>query len=272
MIYNSRDLDTRDAFDLLDDFGYLTEADTYFPASMVNIKYSNRLDQNMIQLESMVDYALANGITDAGIAMQNICEANHVDDSILSICVNEESIYADEEMADTVRCMKEAGYKINVMPLSSNSVYYTKLQEAIALDEEYDDLESSENLLYYLNENILEDIRDKASDTFNSAKKYVGRNVDNMKNAYSGVKNHISGKINEYKTTTEKNIENLKSNYQDTKANIAKKYAAIKKTISEKYAAAKKATGEAKVFLLKQIDKLKSAAASLKSKLPLVGK
>ena len=242
MIYNSKDLDIRDSFDLLDDFGYLTESDTYFPASMVNVKYSNRLDQNMIQLESMVDYALANGISNASIAIQNICEANHVDDSILSICVNEESIYADEEMADTVRCMKEAGYRINIMPLSSNSVYYTKLQEALELDGD-SDFESSENLQYYLTENVLEDIRDKASDTFDSAKKYVGRNVDNMKNAY-----------------------------QDTKSGIAKKYAALKKTIAEKYAAAKKTTGEAKVFLLKQIDKLKSAAASLKSKLPLVSK
>lgn len=242
MIYNSKDLDTRDSFDLLDDFGYLTESDTYFPASMVNVKYSSRLDQNMIQLESMVDYALANGIDNASIAMQNICEANHVDESILSICVNEDSIYADEEMADTVRCMKEAGYSVNIMPIPSSSVYYTKLQEALELDEGYD-FESSENLQYYLNENILEDIRDKASDTFSSAKKYVGRNVDNMKNAY-----------------------------QDTKSGIAKKYAAIKKSISEKYAAAKKVTGEAKVALLKQIDKLKSAAATLKSKLPLVGK
>jgi hypothetical protein len=138
--------------------------------------------------------------------------------------------------------MKEAGYSVNIMPISSSSVYYTKLQEALELDEGYD-FESSEHLQYYLNENILEDIRDKASDTFNSAKKYVGRNVDNMKNAY-----------------------------QDTKSGIAKKYAALKKTISEKYAAAKKTTGEAKVALLKQIDKLKSAAATLKSKLPLVGK
>jgi len=242
MIYNSRELDTRDTFNLLDDFGYLTESDTHFPASMVNVKYSSRLDQNMIQLESMVDYALANGISNASIAMQNICEANHVDESILSVCVNEDSIYADEEMADTVRCMKEAGYSVNIMPIPSTSVYYIKLQEALELDEGYD-FESSEHLQYYLNENILEDIRDKASDTFSSAKKYVGRNVDNMKNAY-----------------------------QDTKSGIAKKYAALKKTISEKYAAAKKATGEAKVALLKQIDKLKSAAASLKSKLPLVGK
>ena len=243
MIYNSRELDTRDTFDLLDDFGYLDESDTYFPANMVNVKYSSRLDQNMIQLESMVEYSIANGISNAAKAIQNICEANKVDEDILSICVNEDSIYADEEMMDTVRCMKEAGYRINIMPISSDSIYYTKLQEAIALDEEYDDLESSKNLLYYLNENILEDIRDKASDTFNSAKKYVGRNINNMKNAY-----------------------------QDTKSGIAKKYAALKKTISEKYAAAKKATGEAKVFLLKQIDKLKAAAAKLKSKLPVVGK
>lgn len=271
MIYNSKELDTRDTFDLLDDFGYLTESDIYFPASMVNVKYSSRLDQNMIQLESMVDYALANGISNASIAMQNICEANHVDESILSVCVNEDSIYADEEMADTVRCMKEAGYKVNIMPILSTSVYYTKLQEALELDEGYD-FESSEHLQYYLNENILEDIRDKAVSVGKSIKNHVSRNVDNMKSAYKSVKNHVSGKIDQYKNTTKNNIENLKGKYQDTKSNIAKKYASLKKTISEKYAAAKKATGEAKVALLKQIDKLKSAAASLKSKLPLVGK
>ena len=271
MIFNSRDLDTRDSFELLDEMGYLDEADTYFPAAMVNIRYSSRLDQNMIQLESMVQYVLANGIDNASIAMDKICEENKVDSDILSICVNEASLYEDGEMMDTVRCMKENGYKVNIMPISRDSVYYTKLQEALELDEEYN-FESSDHLQHYLNENILEDIRDKASNAAKAVQKHIGRNVDNMKNAYNGVANHISNKYNEYKTTTQNNVEKLENTYNETKASIAKKYAAIKRTLSEKYAAAKKATGEAKVTLLKQIDKLKAAAAKLKSKLPLVGK
>ena len=237
MLIQESQLREQDSFDFLDNVEYLDESVSY-PAGMVPIVYNQRLDQEMIQLESMVDYALTNGISNASEALRSICEENQAHMNKISFVVNEYSVLADSEMADTVYQLRECGYLVNVQPISSESIYYTKLQEAIELDEQFDDYENSVHLLQYVNENVFEDVSDKASEVWN------------------GVKGHVS-----------KNWNNMKQFASETKENMAKKYAAIKKTISEKMAKAKKAAGEAKVSLLKQIDKLKKAASDLKAKI-----
>lgn len=237
MLFQESQIRGLDSFDFLDSVDYLDESASY-PAGMVPIKYNQRLDQEMIQLESMVDYALTNGISNASDAIRDICADNNAHMNKISFCVNESNVIADPEMADTVYQLRECGYLVNVQPISSESIYYTKLQEAIELDEQFDDYENSAHILQYVNENVFEDASNKVSDVWNSAKGHVSKNWNNMKKYAS-----------------------------ETKENMAKKYAAIKKTISEKMAKAKKAAGEAKVSLLKQIDKLKKAASDLKAKI-----
>lgn len=235
MIYNDKVLASKDPCDILDSFGYLSES--YTTADMVTIRYSDRLDQNMIQLESMVDYSIANGIDDVEAAIKHICEDNHIDENV-SFCVNETSLYEDAQMLDTVRALKENQYRVNIMPISKSSIYYTKLQEALAIDYDCAEYDTSEALMQYVNEGVIGDTIDRAK--------------TRASNAYNYVKENLSS-----------NASKLK----EGRNALANKYAAIKRTIGEKYEAAKRATGEAKVALLKQIDKLKTAASNIKQKL-----
>ena len=235
MIYNDKVLASKDPCDILDSFGYLSES--YTTANMVSIRYSDRLDQNMIQLESMVDYSIANGIDDVEVAIKHICEDNHIDENV-SFCANETSLYEDTQMLDTVRALKENQYRVNIMPISKNSIYYTKLQEALSIDYDCAEYDTSEALMQYVNEVVIGDTIDRAK--------------TRASNAYNYVKENLSS-----------NASKLK----EGRNALANKYAAIKRTIGEKYEAAKRATGEAKVALLKQIDKLKTAASNIKQKL-----
>jgi len=234
MVYNDKILSSKDSFDILDNFGYLSES--YTTPEMVTIRYSNRTDQNMIQLESMIEYTIFNGINDVEEAIQKICESNKIDENI-SFCVNETSLYADEVMLETVNLLKENQYRVNIMPILRSSVYYTKLQEALELDDDCIDYDTSDNLIFYVNESI--------SDNFNAVKEKVG-------NLYDSAKDNLTTNIAKIKEGREA---------------LANKYAAIKQTISEKMEAAKRTTGEAKVKLLQQINKLKEAATNIKNKL-----
>jgi hypothetical protein len=235
MIYNDKVLASKDPCDILDSFGYLRES--YTTANMVAIRYSDRLEQNMIQLESMVDFAITNGIDNAEIAIKRICEDNHIDENI-TFCVNETSLYEDIQMLDTVKALKENQYRVNIMPISKDSIYYTKLQEALAIDDDCIDYDTSEALMQYVNEGIIGDTIDRAKTRASNAYNYVKDNLTN-------------------------NVSNLKENRNA----LASKYASIKRTIGEKYEAAKRATGEAKVKFLQQINKLKVAANNIKQKL-----
>lgn len=237
MLIQESQLRSQDSFDFLDNVDYLEESAEY-SAAMVPVIYNQRLDQEMIQLESMVDYALTNGISNASDAVRSICEDNQAHMNKISFVVNEYSVLADSEMVDTVYQLRENGYLVNIQPISSESIFYTKLQEALELDDQFDDYKNSAHILQYVNENVFEDVSNKASEV------------------WTGVKNHVSN-----------NWNNMKQFASETKESMAKKLSAIKKTISEKAAKARKATGDAKVFLLKQIDKLKKAASDLKAKI-----
>ena len=235
MIYNDKVLASKDLCDILDSFDYLSES--YNTANMVTIRYSNRLDKNMIQLESMVDYAVANGISDANIAIKKICEDNHIDENV-SFCVNEASLYMDSNMINTVRSLRENQYRVGIMPILKTSIFYTKLQEALELDDDCVEYDTSENLIQYVNESI------------------VGNTIDRAKTRASNVYNYAK-----------ENFTNNVTKIKEGRESLANKYAAIKRSIGEKAEAAKRATGEAKVKLLQQINKLKEAASNLKQKL-----
>jgi hypothetical protein len=124
------------------------------------------------------------------------------------------------------------------MPISRSSIYYTKLQEALAVDDDCIDYDTSESLMQYVNEGII-------GNAINRAKTRAG-------NVYNSAKDNLSKNVNKIKEG--RNV-------------LASKYSALKLTIKEKAAAAKKATGEAKVKLLQQINKLKVAANNIKQKL-----
>ena len=109
-----------------------------------------------------------------------------------------------------------------------DSEFYRDLMNALTLDEAYSTFEESENLKSYCEEFAP---------------------IDKMKELGSNVSNAVSNK-----TASAKKV-------------LSNKYAAVQRAIREKRAEARKATGTARVFINRQIDKLKSAASSIKSKL-----
>lgn len=202
------------------------EESTYDP-HMVTVRHNTRLGQDLVQLESFLGFAQANGIDDAGLALHRVCEANDVPRNSLAFLVNEESIYADDEICETFAQLQEAGFPCHVARISEVNPYYTRLLEALALDEDVTTFEESTNLQKYINESIIDTAKQKAGDAYDTAKNKVKSGVDA----------------------------------------VAKKLASVKRAIAEKMEQAKKLPASGKAFAIRQIDKLKKVAAKLKAKL-----
>lgn len=223
---------------LLDSIDHLSLDESAFDPSMVNVRHNARLGQDLIQLESFLGFAQCYGIEDAGLAIHRVCEANSVPRDNLGFVANEENIIADDELADTFTQLAEAGFPCHVARISSDSLYYSSLMEALEMDQEYATLDESANCLNYLNESIITDAKDKASSGYNYAKGKVS-------GAYGVAKNKVSGAVSV----------------------ISKKLASVRKALAAKAAEAKKAPASAKALIVRQMDKLKAMAKSLKSKL-----
>ena len=216
-----------EATSFLDSIERLSLDEAAFTPFQVNVRHNQRLGQDLVQLESFLSFAQANGIDDAGFALHKVCEANEVPRDALAFLANEENLLADDELIETFSELKEAGFPVHVAAISDGSPYYLRLLEAISLDQAYDTYEDSPNLRSYVNESIIDDVKAKAS------------------SAASTVKEKASG---------------------GAKA-VASKLASVRKEIAKKSSELLKATGPAKVFIKRQIDKLKSAAKELKVKL-----
>lgn len=234
---------------LLDSIDHLSLNESTFDPSMVNVRHNSRLGQDLIQLESFLGFAQCYGIEDAGLAIHRVCEANSVPRDNLGFVANEENIIADDELADTFTQLAEAGFPCHVARISSDSLYYSSLMEALELDQEYATLDESINCLNYLNESIITDAKDKLSSGYNTAKGKVSSGYNYAKgkvsSAYGVAKNKVSGAVSA----------------------VSKKLASVRKALAAKAAEAKKAPASAKALIVRQIDKLKAMAKSLKSKL-----
>ena len=181
MLYSQNDLRQGDSLDILDSLDYLDESDCNISPESVPICYSLRLDQEMIQLESMIDYALSIDESNVPRVINEICKANNAHTNKISFMVNEQNLYDDKLLSETVHALRENGYLVNIKPISSKSIYYTRLQEALITDNNKS-YEDSEELQSYLNENFIMDAQDKLKNNFN-------RNVNNMKQAGQDIAN-----------------------------------------------------------------------------------
>lgn len=204
----------------------------------VNVIHNARLGQDLVRLEPFLEYAQTNGIDDAGFALHRVCEANDVPRDSLAFLANEENLLANDELMETFAQMQEAGFPVYIAPISDGSPYYRRLLEAMSLDEAYDSYEESPNLITYVNESIIDDAKDRISSAASIVKSKIA-------GAAGVVKDKVSG---------------------GAKA-IASKLASVRKEIAKKSHEMLKATGPAKVFIKRQIDKLKGAARALKAKL-----
>lgn len=221
---------------LIDSLPSLNES-TMSPIEVV-VRRNDRFDKDLIKLEDFCAFAEENGIEDAGFAIAQICESNNINPVNIGFYVEETSIMVDESLAKTANLMLENGFRVFAAPISSDSIYCRALDEAMELDEDCEDFESSPNLMAYCEENIFE----KASNK-------IGSGVD-------WAKNRASDRIRGAKDTLTKAPNEL-----------AKKYAAAKKKVAELSAKVSRTAGEAKAALLRQLDKAKAVMNALGKKL-----
>ena len=95
---------------------YLTEQECDYRPEMVPVIENKRLSANLLKLEDLTEYAVSNGITDAGYAINSICEASDIDMNSVVYTVNEESLLADQDMVDTVKAFLSEGAQVLVVP------------------------------------------------------------------------------------------------------------------------------------------------------------
>ena len=238
-----------EATSFLDSLEQLTLDEASFTPYQVNVRHNQRLGQDLVQLESFLGYAQSNGIDDAGYALHRVCEANEVPRDSLAFLANEENLLEDDELLDTFVQLYEAGFPVHVAPISDGSPYYLALLEALNLDQAYDSYEESPNLIMYVNESIIDDAKDKISGFASSVKSGVSNAASTVKNKVTGAAGAVKDKVS-----------------GGAKA-VASKLASVRKEIAKKSAEILKATGPAKVFIKRQINKLKDAAKELKAKL-----
>lgn len=181
MIYSKNDLRLGDSLDILDSLDYLDESECNISPESIPIFYSLRLDQEMIQLESMINYALSIDDINVPRVINEICKVNNAHANKISFMVNEQNLYDDKLLSETVYALRENGYLVNIKPISSKSIYYTRLQEALISDNNKS-YEDSEELQSYLNENFITDTQEKIKNNFN-------RNVNNMKQVGTDISN-----------------------------------------------------------------------------------
>ena len=225
---------------LLDNSSYLTESESVYDPTMVAIRENSRLGLNIIRLEDLVEYAQCNGISDAGYAIDSICEANQVDMYTLAFSIDEVSAIYDPEMADTALVFKENGAQVFAAPISSlNPVY--QLTSAVTDNM----LEMCGTEYEQAADSLLEDF---INDNYDSVLSEAAI-IDKMKTGAESVKNTVL---------------NAASNVKKT---AAEKLAALRKKLVEYKEKAKHLAGVATQKCLKAIEKIKQAIIYLKNKI-----
>ena len=242
MLFKQSELDSAldEASRLLEGSSYLTDAESVYHPSMLPIRENSRLGLNMIKLEDFVEYALDNGISDAGYALNSVCEANDVEPGTIGFSIDEVSAIYDDEMTDTAVQLKEAGVPVFANPISSLNPVYQITEAVIDTMVQYADTEQEDvaDALFeaYVNDDY---------DTVLSEAEIV----DKIKSGAESAKNAVAGAAS------------------DAKKFASEKLASLRKKLRELQAKAAKATGQAKDFILRQIDKVKQAISHLVAKI-----
>lgn len=228
-----------EAMNIISNTSFLSESEGFYHPSMVSIRENVSLGKNLIKLEDLVEYSISNGITNAGQAIQTICEQNGIETDSIGFSVNETSVIADKDMADTVATFQEGGLDVYINPISSMDPVY---QITTSIVEAMIDNAGTENEAYF--DHLFESfINDSYEDIINEAE----------------VVNNVNGK--------EETVQNTADQAQnDTDGFWARKIAALKSTYRKLKEKAAGATGTAKQKILEQMQKISDAIKHLKEK------
>lgn len=127
MLYGANDLKysvVDEAMALLEGASYLTESESQYYPELVPLRENDRLGCNLMRIEDLVDYSLANGITDAGIAAKQICEANGVSVEDLAFTVDEVNLLEDINLEESIRNIMQMNPDVPFFaaPISENDM------------------------------------------------------------------------------------------------------------------------------------------------------
>lgn len=95
----------------------LDETESTYEPEMVPVRESSRLGKNMIRLEDLVEYSVANGITDAGYAISSVCEAASISPESVVFTVQESNILSDYNMFETAKAFMNENATVLVSPV-----------------------------------------------------------------------------------------------------------------------------------------------------------
>lgn len=233
---------------LLENASYLSDAEARYYPEMVPVRENTRLQKNVVRVEDLVEYSMANGIDDGGVALRQICEASNIDMSSVVFSVDEVSVLEDVNMEDTVRGLIKAGVEVYAAPVSEAdmaSIMAESVAELMLFGEETGQSEVTDSLLeafvdddfeYLFNENeMVTKIKEKASRAkgavVTQATDVANKVEAAIKQAHNKSRQWIAKKISAFRTV----LENIKAKFQEcgqeTKGVLGKVKAKIKQAI-----------------------------------------
>lgn len=132
MLFKQEDLTTPvdEAATLLEESMYLNDAESSYHPYMIPVRESKQYEANVVKIEDLVEYSMANGITEAQYAIDQVCEANEISVDTLAFSIDEANAFYDEEMLDTAVQLREAGAAVVVAPISHLDPMY-QITEAV---------------------------------------------------------------------------------------------------------------------------------------------
>lgn len=220
MLYTSRNLQINrlnDISRLLENANYLTEQECIYRPEMVPIRENLRIGKDVIRLEDFVDYALANGITEGGYALAQICESSGVSQDNIVFSVDEVSVLEDGEMEDTVRQLLEKGQTVYTCPISSNDIAYILAESVtnaadICLSQGNEDY-CDELIEAYINDrfDILLSENYIVESVFDTVKNKVGSWIDGAKSTAKNLKDKIIGSASDARNWAARKISSLRT-------------------------------------------------------------
>lgn len=145
MVITESQMSTKfDALDLLNRMDYLTEAEAQYSPIMVPVVENSSLGEgaHVIRLEDMISFAEANGIEDLGYAVSAVCEASEVEPSTVVFSVQEDHLYADDDLADLAADIMNEGVAIVGTTLPDSDPFSFLAEVAIVHDTIHEDEES----------------------------------------------------------------------------------------------------------------------------------
>ena len=261
MVIKSTDMGIYNPTSIIESLDVLRESESDYSAYMVPVRHNSRLDQDLIMLESFVDYATSNNIEDAGFAINQICEANKLSESLIGFAVNEATLYEDDTMLETVHMLKDNGYNVTVAPISSTSSYYKELNEALILDEACSGYENSPNLMAYCGDYSIysEGVVDTAKGRAKEAAKVLSQKYAALKKKMGEVGSKIKSAAGSAKVALQNTYDKLK----DAASSVWSKLSALKdkaaNAVGSVYNTVKGAAGRA-------ADKVRDTAGNIKDK------